>query len=466
MALTDLVAGKSYLVLGLGVTGIATANALHKAGAKVFAWDDRPQADEFLFELVNPLTAISNLDVDALVMSPGIPHTHPEPHPIATWAKERNLPIIGDIELLILSQPDRNFIGITGTNGKSTTTALVAHILEETGTKYSVGGNLGPAALGLNDPGVGGWYVLEMSSYQLELMDQARFDVSAFLNLTPDHLERHGGLKGYTEAKYRILSQLRNGGQAVISIDQNVGQEFARRTSKTEAIKVVRVSTEDAFGGVSNISTKDGCLYLDDKENFDLTALTRFPGKHNWQNFGIAYGICSAAGLSDPEICQAMKTFGGLEHRQEFVGKIGNVEFVNDSKGTNPEATEVALSAYKSVYWVVGGQAKAEGVKPLLHLSDRIKCAYLIGESSDRFAEELSGHIPYVKCGTLEVAVEKAFNDANQANIINVDVANLASLHNPVILLSPACASWDQFKSFEARGDAFKSYFQRLKTEQ
>ncbi|MGB0844567.1 MAG: UDP-N-acetylmuramoyl-L-alanine--D-glutamate ligase [Alphaproteobacteria bacterium] len=466
MSLETLVTGKSFLVLGLGVTGNATVKALEQAGAGVFVWDDRTKPEDTEFCMASPLDGKTKhlipSDLTALVMSPGIPHTFPEPHPVAAWAKENKLPIIGDIELLMLSQPDRNFIGITGTNGKSTTTALVAHILETAKINYAVGGNLGPAALGLTNPGAGGWYVLEMSSYQLELLDQAQFDVSAFLNLTPDHLERHGDLAGYTKAKFQLLSHLKSDGHAIVCVDQPVGRGFVQKLQQTSEAEICRVATAEDQKASADIFAGNGELVVNTKSVFDLKRLERFPGLHMWQNFAIAYGICAAAGLDDQAITTGMLSYGGLEHRQEYVGQIDNIEFVNDSKGTNPEASEVAIKSYDNIYWIVGGQAKAEGLKPLLYLADRIKGVFLIGASSDRFARELEGVMPFERCETLDVAVIAAYNQAVLDTKSADKAANLASLHNPVILLSPACASWDQFRSFEHRGDDFKAYFETL----
>ena len=435
-------AGQKVGVFGLGKAGEAAALALTSGGAKVLKWDDG-------FEKNPPVPPQKTRNtkhykywdwkqLKALVLSPGIPLTHPAPHPVVTLAREHNVPIIGEVELLFRACPDATYIGITGTNGKSTTTTLIGHILQEAGVACQVGGNLGTPALALEPLGEGEVYVLEMSSYQLDLLQTTRFNVAVLLNITPDHLDRHGDMTGYIAAKQHIFDRQTAGDCAIIGVrDWELGVSEA---------KIVRVSVDEKFDDV--IYVKDGILY-DALHSYQSQipnpqALT---GKHNWQNAAAAYAATRAIGVAPEKIYAAMQNFAGLRHRLQLVVEINGVKFINDSKATNADATANALAPYKNIYWILGGKAKAGGIVSLEPYFSHISHAFLIGEASDEFAKTLEGKVPYTKCGTLEVAVQKASEMAFQKPA--------TSNQQPTILLSPACASFDQFKNFEHRGDVF-----------
>jgi len=430
---------KAVMVMGLGKSGTSAARALSASGALVTVWDDKAEARaEAVADglTVKDPAAVDFSKLALLLWSPGIPHTHPKPHPVAEKARAAGVPVVCDVELLARACPDARYIGITGTNGKSTTTTLVAHILKSAGFQVAVGGNLGIPALDLPALGADGVYVLELSSYQLELLNSASFDAVVQLNITPDHLSRHGGIEGYAAAKASLFDRLRPGGTAVVGIDDEFGQRLAH---KAVPLSVVA----PAKGGVS---APEGLL-IDDRNgfSFDLTSLPTLLGRHNWQNACAAYALTLAVGAKRQDICDGLKSYPGLAHRQELVGVVDGVRYVNDSKATNADAAEKAMLCYDHIYWIIGGQAKEGGIASLEPLFPRVRKAFLIGEAADTFAKALDGKVPFVRCGTLEVATSQARSSA------------LADGHkDAVVLLSPACASWDQFKSFEHRGDVFR----------
>lgn len=436
---------KKMAVLGLARSGLATCDALAKAGAEVVAWDDMAHP-ELPFGVSYRNLADENLaDFDALVMSPGIAHTFPIPHPVAKMAKDADVPIIGDTELLAVAQSAAQFVGITGTNGKSTTTALIGHILNQADELVSIGGNLGYAVLGLEPQENRGSFVLEMSSYQLELTHSQKFKVALILNISPDHIDRHGDLGGYIAAKERILNNQDSNDFAVIGVDDDVCVALAQRHSQRPSRLVQISSTQQLEQGVTAVA---GLLVDHDDDNrvvVDLTQNARLPGAHNWQNAAAAYACCKALDLPVEKIVNGLLSFTGLGHRQEFVAKVGKTTFINDSKATNAEATEKALVCYDDIYWIVGGRAKEGGIDQLLSCLNPIRQAFLVGESQDYFADSLNGHLPYNTSGTIDQAVHEAF-----------EAAELSASSNPVVLLSPACASFDQFPSFERRGEFFK----------
>jgi len=458
-------AGQKVGVFGLGKAGEAAALALTSGGAKVFKWDDG-------FEKNPPVPPQKTRNtkhykywdwkqLKALVLSPGIPLTHPAPHPVVELAREHNVPIIGEVELLFRACPDTTYIGITGTNGKSTTTTLIGHILQEAGVACQVGGNLGTPALALEPLGEGEVYVLEMSSYQLDLLQTTRFNVAVLLNITPDHLDRHGDMAGYIAAKQHIFERQTAGDFSVVALDD----EYTRQEERgiRHEGKIIEISSQNILS--KGIYVEDGML----KDNSDflphtsslmpLASITSLTGKHNWQNAAAAYAAARAVGVSPEKIYAAMQNFAGLRHRLQLVAEINGVKFINDSKATNADATANALAAYindkiphvdfvhQNIYWILGGKAKAGGIESLESYFSHITHAFLIGEASNEFAKTLEGKVPYIKCGTLEVAVQKASEMAFQQQA--------TSNQQPVILLSPACASFDQFKSFEHRGDVF-----------
>jgi len=448
-------AGRRYAVLGLARSGLAAARELLRAGAEVLAWDDGEAARRRAAAagvVTAPLDAVDWSGVEALVLSPGIPHSFPRPHPAAAAARAARRPIIGDIELLALAERRSRFLGITGTNGKSTTTALAGHILASTGRRVAVGGNIGRAVLDLPALGEGGIYVLELSSYQLELLATLALDVAVLLNITPDHLERHGGFAGYVAAKRLVFSRQSPRQLAVIGLDDEACRGLAAEL-EAEGRRVWPISVEaTAKGGV----WIDGSWLVDDTEGrnerpLDLATLDRLPGRHNWQNVAAAYAACLGLGLARQEILSALPRFPGLEHRQELVAEIDGVRFVNDSKATNAEAAAKALGCYRPIYWILGGRAKENGLAGLEPFYPAVAEAFLIGEASERFARELGGALPTHRCGTMDRAVEAAFAAARRDG-----------RKGAVVLLSPAAASFDQYNDFEERGRDFRRCVEAL----
>lgn len=449
-------AGYTVAVLGLGKSGIATAKALQSSEANVWAWDDnedvRQRAREEGVPLVNLYTC--NWDeVVTLVMSPGIPHTYPEPHDVAKIAKAKGIEIIGDIELLARAQREAGYIGITGTNGKSTTTTLIGHIMQVSGREVEIGGNLGQPVLEMYPLGSEGAYVLEMSSYQLETTLSITFDVAVLLNISEDHLGRHGGMEGYIKAKKNIFRRQTKPRTAVIGIDDEHCRKIYEELAAAGDQNIIPISGEQAVkGGVYCI---DGVL-VDDTEGtarvvLDLAVNPALKGSHNGQNAAAAYAACKAAGVNPAAITASIQSFAGLVHRQELVRLVDNVLYVNDSKATNADAASKALDAYDNIYWIAGGQAKEGGIASLDAYFGKIKKAFLIGEAANDFAETLSGKVECEISETLDKAVTAA-----------AVAAKASDEASPVVLLAPACASWDQFKSFEARGDAFRDLVEAL----
>ncbi|HIJ63702.1 MAG TPA: UDP-N-acetylmuramoyl-L-alanine--D-glutamate ligase [Rhodospirillaceae bacterium] len=450
MAIIPFLQGKTVAVMGLGKSGTATARALAGSGATVWAWDDQEAARRAGRDSGLTLKDLATADLSAaaaLVWSPGIPHTWPQPHPVAERARRLGLRLICDIELLSRACPAARYIGITGTNGKSTTTSLIAHCLAAAGQVAAAGGNLGIPALDLPALAADGSYVLELSSYQLELLDQARFDIAVHLNISPDHLSRHGGLAGYAAAKASLFSRLKPGATAVIGVDDDHSRDIFRQVAADRQLRTVPLSVQSRMRG--GISAPDGIL-IDDCDGeatavIDLTTLATLPGRHNWQNACAAYAAARAAGIDIDTIRRALASFPGLAHRQELVAVIDGVAFVNDSKATNADAAEKALNCYDAVYWLAGGQAKEGGITALEYLFPRIIKAFLFGEAARQFAATLAGKAAVEQCGTLAVAVARA-----------AGAARADRRPGAVVLLSPACASWDQFTSFEHRGEVFR----------
>lgn len=449
--------GKTIAVLGLGKSGLASVKALINAGTIVWAWDDTASSRELIEPLglvpIN-LTECDWTEPDMLVISPGIPSTFPSPHPAAEKARRAGKPIICDVELLCTAQPDVPTLAITGTNGKSTTTALTAHIIDQAGIKTQAGGNLGNAALGLEPSTADDCLVLELSSYQLELLEHAAFDACALLNITPDHLDRHGGLDGYIGAKHLIFARSKGPKWAIISIDDEPCAKMSIELAREGGRHIIEVSAKQPVDHGIYVDA-DGWL-IDDMTGaqtriLDLVTVTHMPGRHNWQNIAFAYGLCRARGVDASRIIDGIMSFPGLAHRQELLGTIDGVVFVNDSKATNAEASAKALSAYNNIYWIVGGKPKEGGIEGLQEFYPRIKKAYLIGAATNEFAETLDDDLPWEKCETLDVATKAAFADAKASGD-----------DKPVVMLTPACASFDQFKSFEARGDAFRDLYAAL----
>jgi UDP-N-acetylmuramoylalanine--D-glutamate ligase len=454
----DLFAFKGYpvAVMGLGRSGLAAAAALQASGAEVWAWDDDPQRRADAAAAGVPVVDLDTVDLGAaaaLVLAPGIPHTHPVPHPLATRARAAGVEIIGDIELLARSEHDATWIGITGTNGKSTTTTLIGHILKQSGRPVAVGGNLGMPVLALPALGPTGTYVLELSSYQLEQTVSAPLAVAVLLNITPDHLDRHGGMDGYVRAKSLIFAQhpvITPPAQrvAVIGTDDEHCRQLRRALEQQQPdVTVIPVSVERRVPG--GVYVRHGVL-VDDTESqaeeiMDLREVVALPGRHNWQNAAAAFAATRAVGVHPALIARSLTSFPGLAHRQQQVAQVGGVSFVNDSKATNADAAAKALACYHDIYWILGGKAKEGGLAGLEPLMSRVRHAFLIGAATDSFAAWLDGKVPFDRCGTMDVAVaaatERAFAEKGRGGA--------------TVLLSPACASFDQFADFEARGAAF-----------
>jgi UDP-N-acetylmuramoylalanine--D-glutamate ligase len=430
--LSDL-SGQKFAVMGLGKTGETTCAPLLKAGATIYAWDDHENSRRaFKYqELLTDLNTINFSDLKALILSPGIPHDHPIPHVIAQKAIDAVVPIHCDVELFARNVTNTPYVGVTGTNGKSTTTALIGHILSSI-QETDIGGNIGKAVLDMKQRGVKS-YVLELSSYQLERCPSLTPKVAVWMNITPDHIDRHGDIDGYIAAKKRIFANASEESVAVIGVDDEYSAKVANDLEERSDWIIERVSVEQKL--THGYYVEDGILYRahsDQDAPFICTDLKTYPklkGIHNWQNAACAFAACEAMGLSAQDIENAIRDFAGLAHRQYVVELINGVPYINDSKATNADAASMALRSFDHIYWILGGISKDGGLDGLEVYANKIKHAFVIGEAQEEFSEWLKKHdIPY--------------NRGLPGG-------------NPTVLLSPACASFDQFPSFEARGDEF-----------
>lgn len=450
------IAGQKYAVLGLGKSGITTAASLRASNADVVVWDDsektRAEAEKAGYKLVD-LTQADLTGFKALILAPGIPLTH-SPHPVVTRCRAAKIPIIGDIELLFRACPDATYVGITGTNGKSTTTALIAHILQKAGKNIQVGGNLGTPVLSFEPLGGDGIYVLELSSYQLELIEQNPIKVAVFLNITPDHLDRHGDMVSYIAAKKNIVSKTQPQ-TLVIGSDEPEMRAVIAQARELKNLQIEEISVEHAVAHGVMAAGQQMFAYHGEEQGGMVGNLTMFktlPGKHNAQNACAAFAACTALGLSKKEIVEGLRTFPGLAHRQQLIAEIKGVRFINDSKATNADAASKALACYTNIYWIIGGKPKEGGLSGLESFTPRIRHAFLIGQASEDFAAWCKkNNISHTLCGTLDVATERA-----------AALAWAEKKADAVVLLSPACASWDQFNNFEERGEKFAECVQGL----
>ena len=447
----DLFAGRRFAVVGLGRNGAPAARALVAMGAAVTAWDDDPGARAALAADLPPWATRPDLSdpaqdatfaFEALVLSPGIPHRLPAAHPAAERARAQGVPIIADVELLFravrAAGSRARFAGITGTNGKSTTTALLAHILAEAGMTVAAGGNLGPAALALPLLPDAGVYVLELSSYMLERLATMRFAAAAMLNLSPDHLDRHGGMAGYAAAKRAIFDRQTAQDLAVVGIDDPPSRAIAAGLRARPA----RLRT---ISGIARADVRVEAGVLTDAGGpiVAMAAAAALPGAHNAQNAAAAAALALGLGADRAAVARGITSFPGLPHRQQRLATVDGVSFINDSKATNADAAARALGCYPRLIWIAGGIAKAGGIAPLAPFFPRIAEAFLIGQDARALAATLAAAgVAHRVAGTLEAAVPAAFAAAR---------AGAA----PVVLLSPACASFDQFSGFEARGERF-----------
>lgn len=453
-------AGRSVALFGLGGSGLATAKSLIAGGATVCAWDDAEAKRAEAAAAGVPVADLAQADwtgFSALVLSPGVPLTHPAPHWTVEKAKAAGVEIIGDIEIFCRERraiaPDAPFLAITGTNGKSTTTALLAHILREAGFAVAMGGNIGTPILALDPPSEERVHVIEVSSFQIDLAPSLDPTIGCLINITPDHLDRHGTLENYAAIKERLVAGART---ALVGVDDDLTNAIGKRLSEREGADVYPVSAKGErpwgfFALGSEIRARNAGEALEEALVLaDLAGVESLRGRHNAQNAAFA---CAAAWLSGapPEaIRAAVRSFPGLAHRMEPAGARGRVRFVNDSKATNADSTEVALAAFARVFWILGGKPKAGGIASLAPHFGKIAKAYLIGAATDEFAQTLEGRVPYERCGTLDVAVSRAAADA------------AATGEDEVVLFSPACASYDQFRNFEERGDRFKALVRGL----
>jgi UDP-N-acetylmuramoylalanine--D-glutamate ligase len=437
-------AGERIALVGLGKAGLPAARRLAGWGAEVTCWDDKPEGRAAAAAAGLPVgnPALGPFRWDALLLSPGIPHLLPKPHPAAIAARAAGRPILCDVEYLFravrASGSAARFVGITGTNGKSTTTALLHHILTCGGLATVAGGNLGPAALSLNILGAEGVYALEMSSYMLERIQDVRFNQGVMLNLSPDHLDRHGDMVGYRAAKARVFAGQDSADLAVLGMDD----PWSRALRGTGAGRFMPISGEAPQpGGI----WAEGTLLRDEVGPIlNLAEAAGLPGSHNAQNAAAAAACAFDLGLGRAKVAAGLRSYPGLPHRQEKVTELQGVAFINDSKGTNADSTARALASYPRLVWIAGGMAKDGGIESLTPFFPHVAEALLIGRDAPTLAATLAAHgVKHRIAGTLEEAVPAAAAAA---------FAGAA----PVVLLSPACASWDQFTGFEARGDRFR----------
>ncbi|GAB1716745.1 MAG: UDP-N-acetylmuramoylalanine--D-glutamate ligase [Nitrobacter sp.] len=452
-------AGKMVAVFGLGGSGLASCHALKAGGAEVIASDDSAdnlaKAAQAGF-ITADLRTVSWTNFAALVLAPGVPLTHPAPHWSVLSAREAGVEVIGDIELFCRERrrhvPDAPFVAITGTNGKSTTTALVAHLMREAGHDVQMGGNIGTAILSLEPPRRGRVHVIEMSSYQIDLTPSLDPTVGILLNVSPDHLDRHGTIEHYAEVKERLVASVPPQGTAVIGVDDIWCRAAADRIEQAGG-RVVRVSVKRPLAdgiGVDHdriVRARGGAR----TEIADIGGIGSLRGRHNAQNAACASAAALALGVRNDLLQKGLRSFPGLAHRMEQVGRKANVLFVNDSKGTNADATEKALSSFADIFWIAGGKPKSGGIASLAESFPRIRKAYLIGEAATEFAATLEGKVQYEISGSLEAAVPIAAHDAEASGLADA-----------VVLLSPACASFDQFRNFEVRGDRFRELVRAL----
>jgi UDP-N-acetylmuramoylalanine--D-glutamate ligase len=463
-------AGKSYAIYGLARSGLATVDALLASGASVMAWDEKEEAREKLLpgtgrgtarsaveglalspgqplhqaspgppprpgedrlRIADPLTT-SLAGFSGIVVSPGVPINR---HPIAERARQAKVPLIGDIELFAQARadlPPHKVVGITGTNGKSTTTALIHHILRTAGVPTTMGGNIGLPILAQDPLSEGGVYVLELSSYQIDLTRTLDCDVAVLLNVTPDHLDRYDGFDSYAASKERL---------------------FTMQSWDHEGIFVVDDPVAAALGGlapVGSISNRIALSYTWHARGEDVAGISLSPslqGPHNAQNASAAAAVARHLKIDEEAIARGLETYPGLAHRMERVREKDGVLFVNDSKATNPNSTAPALAAFPAIHWILGGLAKGDDLAPCEPFLGHVREAYTIGRAGPMFAQLLRPKVPVTEAETLERAVGAAAQKARQGE---------------VVLLSPACASFDQFRDYEARGDAFRAAVEAL----
>jgi UDP-N-acetylmuramoylalanine--D-glutamate ligase len=446
-------AGKRVAVFGLGGSGLASAQALVAGGTEVVAFDDNAASIDKAKQAGIPIADLRDLDwttVAALVLAPGVPLTHPAPHWTVGLAQAAGVEVIGDIELYCRERrklaPSSPFVAITGTNGKSTTTALIHHLLTSAGRSAELGGNIGTAILTLSPPRPDHAHVIECSSYQIDLAPSLDPRVGVLINVSEDHIDRHGTLAHYAAVKERLVAGVPRNGVAVIGVDDEWCRAAAGRIERKGG-NVIRISVREELP--AGVFVENGTILRAANEDAwplaSLGGIGSLRGQHNAQNAACAAAAALALGLDHAAIQRGLRSFPGLAHRMEQVGRKGAVLFVNDSKATNADSAAQALACFSDIFWIAGGKAKTGGIVSLEQFFPRIRKAYLVGEAAAEFARTLEGKVAHESVGALDRAVEAAARDAE-----------VSGLHEPVVLLSPACASFDQYRNFEVRGDHFR----------
>jgi UDP-N-acetylmuramoylalanine--D-glutamate ligase len=450
--------GRKVAVFGLGLSGLATAQALRAGGAEPVLWDDGEKgliaAREAGFAPVD-LAEADWSPFAALVLAPGVPLTHPKPHWTVERARAAGVEVIGDTELFCRQRraegSKAKILAITGTNGKSTTTALSAHLVAASGRRAAMGGNIGTAVLALDPLADDLTYVIEYSSYQIDLTPTLDASAACLLNVTPDHLDRHGTLEHYAAVKARIFDRLGHEGTAAVGVDDAICAAIADRLTGSTNVKAISVRGPVSTGVYARdhalIEVEDGREW----PPIPLAGIGSLRGAHNAQNAAAAFAMCRGIGMSREEIAGGLASFPGLAHRMEEIGSAGRVLFINDSKATNADAADKALASFDAIYWIAGGIAKAGGLSGLERYYPKIRKAYFIGEAAGEFSRFVGDAVPSQTSGTLDTAVRDAARDAAQSKDAQ-----------PVVLLSPACASFDQYPNFMVRGDAFRAAVSQL----
>ncbi len=457
MIAVESLRGHTVALFGLGGSGLVTAEALVAGGARVVAWDDaeasRAKAAALPGVEVASLAEIDWRAVSALILAPGVPLTHPEPHWTVKAAKAAHVPVIGDVELFARERrfrmPAAPFVAITGTNGKSTTTALIDHVLRSAGRDSQMGGNIGRAVLSLDALAPTRTYVVECSSFQIDLAPSIDPSVGILTNLSEDHIDRHGTMEAYAAIKERMVEAAQT---AIVGVDDPMSAAIADLIA-SEGHKVVRISAAHRLN--DGVFADGGTIFVavdGEAEAFaELAGIGSLRGRHNAQNACAAVAACRALGLTREAIVAGLASFPGLAHRMEQVGHIDRVLFVNDSKATNADSTAQALASFERIYWIAGGKPKSGGISSLGDFFPKVAKAYLVGVATEEFAATLDGRVPYERSGTIDAALLAAARDAA-----------LDGAAEPVVLLSPACASYDQFRNFEVRGDHFRDLVRAL----
>jgi UDP-N-acetylmuramoylalanine--D-glutamate ligase len=452
-------AGRKVAVFGLGGSGLVSASALLAGGADVVAYDDDVQSVVRANAAGIPTADLRNIywsRIAALVLAPGVPLTHPTPHWSVQLAQKASVPVIGDIELFCRERrylaPDAPFVAITGTNGKSTTTALIAHLAASAGLDAQLGGNIGTAILSLAPPQAGRVHVVECSSYQIDLAPSLDPSVGILINLSEDHLDRHGTMEHYAAVKERLVAGVPREGTAIVGVDDDWCRAVADRLTQSGK-RVVRVSVRRALPAGVYVDAQRIMRAAGGSASAvaELGGIGSLRGLHNAQNAACAAAAALALGLDPAAIQAGLRSFPGLAHRMEEVGRRGAVLFVNDSKATNADSAAQALACFSDIFWIAGGKPKTGGIEPLRGFFPRIRKAYLIGEAAKEFAATLGADVVHEIAGTLGKALAAAARDAETS-----------AAREPVVLLSPACASFDQYRNFEVRGDAFRDLVHTL----